>query len=73
MGGVLGGLQTILQTVATAMVGPFGIIIVTVGLAGTALAVLLFHAPMQWLWRAGIVSAVLLGAGAIAQGLSGTG
>ena len=71
MGGVLGGLTTVLQAIATAFSGQFGVLLATVGLGGTALAVLLFHAPMSWLWRAGIVCVILLGCGQIAQALVG--
>ena len=71
MGGILGGLTTVLQAVATALVGPFGVLLVTIGLAGTAVSVLWFHVPMHYLWKAALVSVVLLGAGAIAASLSG--
>jgi hypothetical protein len=69
MGGVLTGLTTLLQAVATAFGGTMGIAVVTVGLGGTALGVLLFHLPMHWLWKAAMVSVILLGAGAIASAL----
>jgi ABC-type enterochelin transport system permease subunit len=69
MGGILAGLTTVLQAVATALVGPFGVLLVTVGLAGTAVSVLWFHVPMHYLWKAALVSVILLGAGAIAQAL----
>jgi hypothetical protein len=46
-----------------------GIAVVTVGLGGTALGVLLFHLPMHWLWKAAMVSVILLGCGAIASAL----
>lgn len=71
MGGILAGLTVVLQAVATALVGPFGVLLVTVGLAGTAVAVLWFHVPMHYLWKAGLVSVILLGAGAIAAALGG--
>jgi hypothetical protein len=69
MGDVLSGLTTLLQAVATAFGGTMGIAVVTVGLGGTAIGCLLFHVPMHWLWKAAMVGCVLLGAGAIAQGL----
>nr|WP_294556493.1 hypothetical protein [uncultured Rhodopila sp.] len=69
MGGILTGLTTLLQAVATAFGGTMGIAVVTVGLGGTALGVLLFHLPMHWLWKAAMVSVILLGAGAIASAL----
>lgn len=70
MGGILSALTHVLQTIATALVGPFGILLVTIGLAGTAVSVLWFHVPMHFLWKAGIVSIILLAAGAIAAGLA---
>jgi hypothetical protein len=73
MGGVLAGLTAVLQSIASALVGPFGILLVTVGLAGTAAAVLWFNTPVHYLWKAAMVSIVLLGAGAIAAGLGGGG
>jgi hypothetical protein len=69
MGGILTGITTLLQAVATAFGGTMGIAVVTVGLGGTALGVLLFHLPMHWLWKAAMVSVILLGAGAIASAL----
>lgn len=71
MGNILSGLTTLLQAVATAFGGALGISAVTVGIGGTALGVLLFHVPMHWLWKAAMVGVVLLGAGAIASGLTG--
>lgn len=73
MDAVLAGLTTLLQAVATAFGGTMGVAIVTVGLGGTALGVLLFHLPISWLWKAVMVSVVLLGAGAIAQALTTAG
>lgn len=70
MGGILTGLTTLLQAVATAFGGAFGVSVVTVGLAGTALGCLLFHLPTHWLWKAVMISVVLLGAGAIASALT---
>jgi len=69
MGGVLAGLTTLLQAVATAFGGAMGVSIATVGLAGTALGCLLFHLPFHWLWKAVIIAVIMLGAGAIAQAL----
>lgn len=71
MGGILAGLTNVLQTIATALVGPFGVLLVTLGIAGTAVSVLWFHVPMHYLWKAALVSVVLLTAGAIAQALGG--
>jgi hypothetical protein len=70
LGAVLTGITTLLQAVAMAFGGTMGVAIVTVGLAGTALGVLLFHLPTHWLWKAVMVSVILLGAGAIAQALT---
>ncbi|MGD0108681.1 MAG: hypothetical protein ABSC06_32275 [Rhodopila sp.] len=70
MGGVLTGLTTLLQAVATAFGGTMGIALVTVGIAGTAIGVIWFHLPTHWLWKAIMVSVVVLGAGAIAQSLT---
>ncbi len=72
MGGLLGSLTSVLQSIATALVGPFGILLVTCGIAGTAVGVLWFQVPMHYLWKAAIVSVILLAAGAIASAL-GTG
>lgn len=71
MGGLLAGLTTVLQAIATAFTGQFGVLLATVGLGGTAMAVLLFHAPMSWLWKAVIVIVIMLGCGQIAQALTG--
>lgn len=68
--GVLSGLTSILMSIAQAFGGPFGIALVSVGLAGTAAAVIWFHAPMSWLWKAAITSVILLGAGSIASSLA---
>lgn len=70
MGGLLDGLQTILQAVATAFGSTFGVLLVTLGIAGAAVAVIWFHHPMSLLWKTGLVGAVLLACGAIAQALS---
>jgi hypothetical protein len=70
MGGVLSGITTFLQAIATAFGGTMGVSIVSVGLAGTAVGVILFHVPLHFLWKAAIVSVILLGAGAIAQALT---
>ena len=67
MNGVLSALTTLLQAVATAFGGTMGIAIATVGIGGTALGCLLFHVPVHWLWKAVMVSVVLLACGAIAQ------
>ncbi len=69
MGGILTGLTTLLQAVATAFGGTFGIALVTVGLAGTAVGCIWFHVPMHYLWKAVMVSVIVLGAGAIASAL----
>jgi ligand-binding sensor protein len=69
MGGILTGLTTMLQAIATAFGGTMGIAVVTVGVGGTAIGCLLFHVPMHFLWKAAMVGVVLLGAGAIAQAL----
>ena len=69
MGGLLGGLTAMLQAIASALGGQFGILLVTVGLAGTAVGVIWFHVPMHYLWKAAMVSVILLGSGAIAQAL----
>jgi hypothetical protein len=69
MGAVLTGLITLLQAVAQAFSGAFGVSLVTVGLAGTAVGVIFFHLPQHYLWKAIMVSVVLLGAGAIASAL----
>jgi len=69
MGGILAGVTTMLQAIATAFGGTFGIAVVTVGLGGTAIGCILFHLPLHWLWKAAVVSVILLGAGAIAQAL----
>jgi hypothetical protein len=70
MGGILTGLTTLLQAIATAFGGAMGVGLVTVGLGGTAIGVLLFHLPMHWLWKAVVVSVILLGSGAIASALT---
>lgn len=69
MGAVLAGLTALLEAVATAFGGGFGVSLVTIGLAGTAVGVIWFHVPTHFLWKAIMVSVVLLGAGAIASGL----
>lgn len=69
MGAVLAPLTTLLQAVATSFAGAFGISLVTVGLAGTCIGVMYFHMPTHFLWKAVIVSVILLAAGAIASGL----
>lgn len=69
--GILAGLTTVLTSISTALVGPFGVLLVTIGLAGTAVGVLWFHVPMHYLWKAALVSVILLTAGAIAASLGG--
>ncbi len=71
MGGVLAGLTTLAQAVATAFGGAMGVSLATIGLAGTALGCLLFHLPFHFMWKAVIIVAVMLGAGAVAQALVG--
>ena len=70
MGGVLTGFTALIQAIATAFGGLMGVGIVTIGLAGTAVGVLIFHLPMHWLWKALGVSVIILGAGAIATALT---
>jgi hypothetical protein len=70
MGGILTGLTTLLQAVATAFGGTMGVALVTVGLSGTAIGVLFFHMPMHWLWKAVMLSVILLTSGAIASALT---
>ncbi len=69
MGALIAGITNLLQPLAQGLIGPFGILLVTIGIAGTAMAVLWFHVPMSWLWKAVLVSMILLLAGVIAGGL----
>ena len=71
MGGVLQGITTLLQAIAAAFGGTLGIALVTVGIAGTAIGVIWFHLPTHFLWKAILMSVVVLGAGAIASSLTG--
>jgi hypothetical protein len=73
MGGVLTGLTTLIQAVATAFGGTMGVALVTVGLAGTAIGVIVFHMPTHFLWKAVMVSVIVLGSGAIATALTSGG
>jgi hypothetical protein len=73
MSGVLTSLTTLFQAIATAFGSNFGVLIITCAIGGAAVAVLFFGHHMNLLWRVGIVGAVLLACGAIAQALQSGG
>lgn len=63
------GLYNIMATLAADLIGPFGILLVTVNLAGTCIGVLFFHVPQHYIWKAIWISVILLTAGGIAAAL----
>jgi hypothetical protein len=65
------GLVSVIQAIINELLGPLGLGLSTLGLLGTILAVLIFHAPMHWIWRACFLVACLFIAAAIVGGLRG--
>lgn len=66
----LNGLTNFLLQLGQALIGPFGLALITVAIAGTVIACLVFHAPFHFLWRAILLSLFLVVAGVISSGIA---
>ena len=66
----LNGLTNFLLQLGQALIGPFGLALITVAIAGTVVSCLIFHTPISWVWRSVFLSLCLVVAGVIAQGIA---
>lgn len=69
MGALINSLANALGQFAAAIVGPLGILFVTIGIAGTIIGCMWFNVPWHYLWKVAILAVILLAAGVIATGL----
>lgn len=73
MGGLFTGLAAFFQAAAAGLTGVMAVSIITVAIAGTAIAVLLGWAAISHVWRVVALGVVLLAAGGIAAAISAAG
>ena len=69
MNAVFQPIINLLTAAASNLVGPLGILLITVGIVGTIIAIMYFNVQMSHLWKVIFLSVILLAAGAIAAGL----
>ncbi len=69
MGALMNALGAGLQAIITPLLGNVGILMITVAIAGCALAVIWWDMHLTHFWKVAIGSMVLLAAGAIAAGM----
>lgn len=67
----LQGLLTFLTQLGQFLIGPLGLGIITVALAGGVIACLIFGHGWHILWRVAILCVLLVGVGAFANGIQG--
>jgi hypothetical protein len=66
----LGGITQFLLQLGQALIGPFGLAVITVAIAGTIISALVFHTPISWIWRSVFLSVCLVGVGVISNAIA---
>lgn len=69
----LAGIIALLQQLAQAIIGPFGLAVVTLAVAGVGIAFMIHRAAFHHLIYTAIGAAILVGAGVIANSIAAAG